>query len=109
MGVMKEQPVYRITVDGDKLWYLPSKGKQYFHREDGPAIDRTKGSGKNYWLQHNKIHREDGPAIELGAGQGKWFLNDNELPKEELEEWIDENDIDLSTNEGKMAFKLRWM
>ena len=37
---------------------------------------------KSWWL-NGKLHREDGPAIEWANGSKAWFLNDEEVTKEE--------------------------
>lgn len=79
---MKEQPAY--YTDGIiTYWYLPSKGETYWHREDGPAFVDMDGS------KH-------------------WWFNDIQLPTGEVEDWLEENKVDLKTDEGQMAFKLRW-
>ena len=44
-----------------------------FHREDGPAIERTNGDKR--WYQNGKLHRIDGPAIELASGDKEWYVN----------------------------------
>lgn len=79
---MKEQPV--CYDDGMiKYWYLQSKGETYWHREDGPAFEDIDGS------RH-------------------WWINDVQLPAKEVETWLEENKVDLKTNEGQMALILRW-
>ena len=37
-----------------------------------------------------------------------WIIDDKILPIKEVEEWLKDNDVDLKTSEGQMAFKLRW-
>ena len=69
--------------NGDVYWYLKSAGIEYLHRLDGPAVECV--DGKNYW-----------------------FVNDEDLDTNEVENWIKENDIDLTQEEHVMAFKLRW-
>ena len=59
---MNEQPKNYTTTYGDKFWYLPSKGRGYYHRLDGPAIEWKYGT-KAWWVD-GKRHRLDGPAIE---------------------------------------------
>ena len=80
---MNEQPKSYINRKGDKIWYLPSEGRIYYHRSDGPAI-------------------------ELKDGTKLWWVDDKKLPTEEVEIWLEENDVDLKTEAGQMAFKLRW-
>lgn len=89
--------------DGTKEWWL----NDVRHREDGPALVITRnGVVSNHWYFNGKRHREDGPASELGDGTKAWWLNGKELFG--VEEWMEENDIDLSADEGRVAFKLRW-
>ena len=103
---MNEQPKNYTTTYGDKFWYLPSKGRGYYHRLDGPAIEWKYGT-KAWWVD-GKRHRLDGPAIEYGSGTKEWWVDGKYLPKEEVENWLEENDVDLKTEAGQMAFKLRW-
>ena len=56
---------------GTKEWKLPNG---YFHREDGPAIEWTNGSGKEWYL-NGDLHREGGPAVEWANGYKEWYLN----------------------------------
>lgn len=127
---MKEQPEYHIDEFGHKLWYLPSKGKQYFHKENGPAVELSNGT-KQWWL-NGELHRLSGPAVEGGDGHLAWFvkgrshrldgpaviwesghrdwmIEGKKLLTEEIEDWLEENVVDLTTEEGQMAFKLRWI
>ena len=150
---MIEQAKNYTTRRGDKFWYLPSKGKDYWHRLDGPAIEYKDGTkewwvddklhridgpaieygdgskewyvdgkrhrldgpavedanGSKYWFVDDKRHRLDGPSIERANGSKYWYLNGEQLPSEDVEIWLEENNIDLSTEEGQMAFKLRWL
>ena len=118
------QSIFYINKHKDKIYYLPDVlgGPDYdnelggtngwwgingkLHRLDGPAIEQIDGT--NSWWMDGKRHRENGPAIEWVTGESQWYLNDNELPTKEIEDWVEENGIDFSTNEGRMAFKLRW-
>lgn len=127
--MMVEQPKRYVENGNIVIWYLPSKGKYYYHRLDGPAYEGADGStewmlnnkwhredgpainhadGTKMWWLNGERHREDGPALEWADGTTWWYLNDNRLPKKEVESWLKENNIDLKTNDGKMAFKLRW-
>ena len=103
---MEEQPKSYIDEHGSKIWYLPSKGKDYYHRLDGPAVEWKDGS--KVWFVDDKLHRLDGPAVEDADGIKYWFVDGKRLPTEEVEEWLEENDVDLKTESGQMAFKLRW-
>ena len=104
---MNEQSTSYIDRSGDKIWYLPSKGKDYYHRLDGPAIE-LEGGTKQWWV-NDELHRLDGPAIEWIYGSKEWYVNDKQQPTKEIEDWLEENNIDLSTEEDQMAFKLRWL
>ena len=148
-----EQPEFYINEHDHKIWYLPSKGKNYLHRLDGPAIEEAHGTkqwwvndqchrldgpaieeahGTKYWLvngqrhrldgpaiEHadgtkswyvnDQCHRLDGPAIELANGTKAWYVNGQKLDTEKVEAWLEENNADLKTKEGQMAFKLRWL
>lgn len=52
-------------------FYYKQNGE--FHREDGPAIQR---SDIQKWYQNGKLHRTDGPAIEKANGTKSWWIND---------------------------------
>ncbi len=127
---MTEQSTFYISDIGNKIWYLPSKGKNCWHRGGGPAIEYTNGDnhwylndrrhredgpavewkdGSKAWWVNGRLHRTDGPAIEWPDGRIEWWINGNELPTEEIEEWLKENKMDLQMPEGQMAFKLRWL
>ena len=81
MDIIEQSKSY-INEDGDKTWYLPSKGKYYYHRLDGPAIEIESGRTK-YWYVDDKIHRLDCPAVERANGTKEWGVNDKKLPTEE--------------------------
>lgn len=91
------------NANGDKEWHINGK----LHRENGPAIESTSGM-KQWWID-GRVHREDGPAIIWIYTPREWWINGNPLPRQEIEDWLIENDIDLTTDAGKMAFKLRWV
>jgi len=76
------------------------------HRLNGPAMERVDGT--KYWYVNGKLHRTDGPVIEWSDGTKSWCVNGNLLNTEETETWLEENKVDLATQEGQMAFKLRW-
>ena len=64
--------------DGEKEWWVNGK----LHREDGPAIEWPDGSKS--WYLNDQLHREDGPAVEYAGGYKAWYLNDQELTEEEF-------------------------
>ena len=113
---MNEQPISRILSNGRvtrEIWYLPSKGTEFLHREDGPAYTAfTKNLEEDWytkmWYVNNKRHRMDGPAY-IGYNIEEWWINGEFKGYKEIPDWIKENNIDLSTEEGQVAFKLRWM
>jgi len=104
---MEEQSVSYTNQKGNKFWYLPSRGKDYIHRIDGPAIELKDGS--KGWCHNNKNHRLDGPAVLYVDLHPMWYINGKALNADEVEEWLEENKIDLKTEAGQMAFKLRWL
>ena len=125
---MEEQPK-SYTAGGAKIWYLPSKGMNHYHRLDGPAVEVERGTkewwvdgtrhrldgpavedadGSKWWYVDGKPHRLDGPAVEDVDGIKHWYVDGKHLPTKEVEDWLEENAIDLSTEAGQMAFKLRW-
>lgn len=48
-------------------------------------------------------------VIDWGDGTKSWWMNGIKLDSKLVEIWLKENLVDLGTDEGKMAFKLRWM
>lgn len=64
--------------NGDKYWFINGK----LHREDGPAKEWS--NGNKYWFINGKCHREDGPAVEYSDGEKCWYLNGKELTEEEF-------------------------
>ena len=56
-----------------KVWYLPSKGKNYHHRTNGPAIIWYDGS--ETWCQHDRLHRVGGPALIYKGKVKMWAIN----------------------------------
>ena len=81
---MIEQLKNYTTKQGDKIWYLPSKGENSYHRLDGPAVEWKNGS-KAWWIR-GKLHRIDGPAFEGENGSKHWFVDGKLLPIIEVEE-----------------------
>ena len=105
-----EQSRRYVNSSGDIVWYLPSEGKSYFHREDGPAIEQISyPTTIKHWYVDNEKHRLDGPAYECPGGGDEWWIYGNQLPTKEVEEWLTENNIDLKTVAGQTAFKLMWV
>lgn len=104
---MEEQSNSYIDGNGNKFWYLPSRGKDYFHRTDGPAIELMDGS--EGWCFNNKNHRLDGPAVIYVGLYSVWYIDGKELNTDEVKDWLKENNINLNTEAGQMALKLRWV
>lgn len=86
--------------DGKKEWWV--KGK--LHRLEGPAVIESDDT-KEWWVK-GKRHRLDGPAIEMPDGLQMWYIYDKQLNRIEVEKWIKENNIDLSTKADRVAFKI---
>lgn len=126
--MMMEEPDF-FFIHKDKIWFLPSEGRHYWHRLDGPAVESELGTIE--WWANNKLHRLDGPAIirrdktkfwyvagerhrldgpstEGSDGSREWYIYGKELDTEKVEAWLEENEVDLQTIEGQMAFKLAW-
>ena len=72
------KPTCKTNEYGTKSWYLNGK----FHREDGPAVERTDGTKR--WYLNGKYHCEDGPAIDWADGTKEWYLNGDVLSEEEF-------------------------
>ena len=102
-----EESQFFIDEQNNKLWYLPSKGKRYYHRLDGPAIEFSNGA--KHWFVNGKRHRIDGYAVIDICGPNQWWINGNMPSGYEVKEWLEDNKVDLKTLEGQMAFKLRWI
>lgn len=93
---MEEQLQSYTDSGGNIIWYLPS---------NGTALKQADGTKE--WWANNKRHRLDGPAVE--SDYEEWWIDGTQLPKKEVEDWLEENTVDLKTEAGQMAFKLRWM
>lgn len=90
----------------DQWSYFIHANYKNLYRLDGPSVvyhDGTKG-----YYQNGILHRTDGPAIEYSNGETVWMIHNKELNAQEVETWLEENQIDLSTCEGQTAFVLRW-
>ena len=97
-------PAIEIEVNNTRTtsWYKNG----LLHREGGPAVEWP--NGLKAWWQNGEFHRSCGPAIEWPDGEREWWINGRLLNQDEVENWLQENQIDLSTCEGQIAFKLRW-
>jgi hypothetical protein len=51
------------------------------HRDDGPALILPNGS--QFWFCHGILHREDGPAREFDNGDEDYWLDGEQVTKEE--------------------------
>ena len=85
---------YKVEVDtnGTKCWYLNGK----FHREDGPAVERTDGT-KSWYLGGKPLtEQEHKEATTKATCDGKEVVIDGitYVLKEK------QNDLALSTNEA---------
>ena len=94
-------PAY-IDPNGYCQWWKNGK----LHRLSGPAIEWPEGQ-KEWWV-NNQRHRTDGPAVIYSDGGQEWWINNHPLDQEQVERWIQENSIDLSTKESQIEFVLRW-
>ena len=73
-----------------ETWHLDGK----LHREDGPSAifyNQDGSVGAEHWHIGGKLHREDGPAVirydrDKKAYYQKWFLNDDMLSPEEIQD-----------------------
>ena len=81
------ESVKQIPFDFTGVCYVTSdKETRYslnglLHREDGPALIRDTGRGRNQtWYMHGKKHRLDGPAYITkyydAMGLIAWYIND---------------------------------
>ena len=58
-----------ISDNGNVLWFKEG----YFHREDGPAIERINGDKE--WWKDGQCHRLNGPAVEKSNGEKYWYFD----------------------------------
>ena len=56
----------------------------------------------------DSLHRVDGPALEFSNGDCEYWLDGNFLPTEQVQAWLEQNGVDLSTSSGQLAFLLTW-
>jgi len=106
-----------ICKDLDTYWYeleeneelnknnqeieVRSMNGSLIHREDGPAVIFFYGLCKHYYI-NGKLHRDDGPAV-IGQYKDIFYIDGFDLTK-----WLEENNVDPSTQEGKLALKMKW-
>jgi len=83
--------------DGYKAWYLNDR----LHREDGPAVEKS--NGYKAWYLNGKKHREDGPAVEYRIGDKEWYLNGKELTKKEFMKRTQKHTIIIDGKEIKIS------
>jgi hypothetical protein len=88
----------------EEQWY--DYDDSNLHRLDGPAIEYKDGTKE--WCVDGKCHRLDGPAVEYKNGTKEWWVNGKYLDTKEVETWLKENNVDLSTEEGQAAFNVYW-
>ena len=102
-----------MHVNGTESWW--QNGKR--HRTDGPAYvcqPRISWDGNAHsnihkeWWMNGKLTRIDGPAVIYEDGRQEWWINHQRLDTDQVEIWIKENNIDLTTQEGQATFVLRW-
>jgi hypothetical protein len=56
-----------------------------FEFEGGQTLQADNwGTGDKYWFLNRKYHREDGPAIERSNGDKYWYLNGKWLSEAEF-------------------------
>jgi hypothetical protein len=70
----------------DYVVYGYYKGYFTWHREDGPAVERSNGT--KIWYLHGKLHRENGPAIEYANGDKAWYLEGKEIKEKDFEKAV---------------------
>ena len=112
---MRKQKSYVFWTKGgkfetDDVNLVRQAGKRgKLHRVGGPAFEDRLTTLEG-WYFEGRLHRLDGPAVSDSAlfNGGSWWIHGKQLVTEEVTQWILENDVDLKTDEGKMAFKMRW-
>ena len=93
-----------VIDDYGEAWY--QNGQQ--HRVDGPAAIHRK---LKMWYQNGELHRLCGPAVEWSDNDDnivRWWIHGKSLDTQEVQSWLEQNNIDLSTTQGQMAFLLRF-
>jgi len=85
-----------IKIVGVKIW---SSNTDYENITTLQYVDNL----NNFYL-----HRTDGPAVEWNDGTIEWWIDNKHHNGKEMKNWLKENNVDLTTQEGQMAFKLRW-
>ena len=94
----------RLTLTQDE-WIMFDESS--LHRIGGPAVIWVDGTKQ--WWQNGKPHRLDGPAFEWKDGAREWAIDGLDVPGDEIEAWVKEYAVDLTTEEGQMALKLTWV
>jgi len=56
-----------------EFWYWKNDDN-YFHHEDGPAIEYDNGT--KFWYINGKLHNNVGPAVEYSDGRVYYYLDD---------------------------------
>jgi len=91
-----------VDSTGRMFWFVDGK----CHRVDAPAsID---ADGTRRWFIDGKYHRLSGPAIEMPNGNNEWWISGNILVADEVEYWLEKNNVDLKTKKGQMLFKMKF-
>ena len=73
-----------IRPNGTKFWY--QHGEIHRDYDDLPAVIYANGS--KYWYQHGDLHRLTGPAVEFSDGEVRYWIEGEELSKEQFKERI---------------------
>ncbi len=73
---------YHVTVDEMGTIRYYNRENSYYHRLDGPAIERR--NGDKVWFVNGEKHREDGPACEWVNGNKEWFIEGKRYTEEEF-------------------------
>jgi len=95
-----------ISSDIFRIQELVDKNDLY-HCEDGPAVIWNDGMIEYYI--HGIRHRENGPAIRHSNGRVVYRLNGKIIPAEDIERWINENNISIPFNsEQQIEFIMKW-
>lgn len=92
-----------MRVSGTREWWVNGQ----LHRKNKPAVE---GHSVNVYYKHGLLHRIDGPAVDHknSGGLDLYAINGDALDTEEVNEWINNHKVDLSTEFGKFLFVLRF-
>lgn len=90
-GVLLSKDDYEEAIDYDLRVISPSPNTVYFknknglfHRVEGPAV---KLKNEERWYYNGFLHREDGPALNEYGGRKGYYLNGQEISKEQFDFW----------------------